>query len=240
MKTDIFNLIILDESGSMSGVTKQTISGCNETINTIRAAHEKFAETQNHYVSIYAFQENDSVPSRYLVKNEPIEKVEHITDKDYRPSGCTPLLDAIGSTLVDLKLVVDEKELAVGVVTIITDGYENASRHYTYEKIVKMIDSFKEIGWTFNFIGADIDVAATAHRMHMDSHLEFAKTAEGATGMFDAQNNARMRDYDRKRAIYEEERRKAHGGRVNKKNLFKLFRIDADKYFDENEEDKKE
>ena len=69
MKTEIYNLIILDESGSMSHVKRQTVSGCNETINTIRSAQEKFADTQTHYVSIYAFQANDKIPSRYLIKN---------------------------------------------------------------------------------------------------------------------------------------------------------------------------
>ena len=59
MKTEIYNLIVLDESGSMGCVRNQTISGCNETINTIRAAQEKYADTQEHFVSIYAFQTND-------------------------------------------------------------------------------------------------------------------------------------------------------------------------------------
>ena len=72
MKTEIYNLIILDESGSMDCVKKQTISGCNETINTIRMAQEKYADTQLHYVSIFAFQ-SGSVPSRYIIKNEPID-----------------------------------------------------------------------------------------------------------------------------------------------------------------------
>ena len=73
MKTEIYNLIILDESGSMSHVKRQTVSGCNETINTIRSAQEKFADTQTHYVSIYAFQANDKIPSRYLIKNQPLQ-----------------------------------------------------------------------------------------------------------------------------------------------------------------------
>ncbi len=67
MKSQIFNLIILDESGSMSFVTRQTINGCNETLETISAVQEKFAETQEHVVSIYAFEDGRR-PSRYIIK----------------------------------------------------------------------------------------------------------------------------------------------------------------------------
>ena len=105
MKTKVYNLIILDESGSMSCVTKQTINGCNETINTIKSTQQKYAANQEHYISIYAFQSNGNVPSRYLVKNIPASAAEHISDSDYSPWGATPLYDAVGSCLSELKLM---------------------------------------------------------------------------------------------------------------------------------------
>ncbi len=231
MKTDVFNLIILDESGSMSGVTAQTISGCNETINTIRSAQKQYADTQNHYVSIFAFQTDDRIPSRYIVKNAPIGEVKHIDGSDYCPHGCTPLYDAVGSTLVDLRAVVNERELAVGAVTIITDGYENSSRQYTYTQIVKLIDSLKEIGWTFNFIGADIDVDRTANALHMDSSISFCKSAAGTRDMFRKENRSRHAYYDKMNIDIELER-STSGGRMSKGRLFRKFRERADKYFD--------
>ncbi len=234
MKTDIFNLIILDESGSMSWVTDQTISGCNETINTIRSAQEKFSDTQNHYVSIYAFQSDAKIPSRFLIKNQPVEKVRHIGNDDYRPNGSTPLYDAVGATLVDLKLVVDEKDIAIGAVTIITDGMENASKHYSREKIVKMIDSLKEVGWTFNFIGADIDVKPVADSLHMDSSLAFSKKGHGTSHMFHTQNSARMRYYEEADMAMAEERIDSKG-HIRKEVLYKKYRAKADKYFEEDE-----
>ncbi len=236
MKTDIFNLIILDESGSMSGVTDQTISGCNETINTIRSAQEKFADTQNHYVSIYAFQSDARIPSRYIVKNQPAEKVRHINKDDYRPYGCTPLYDAVGATLVDLKLVVDEKDIAIGAVTIITDGMENASTHYSYDKVVRMIDSLKEVGWTFNFIGADFNVKPVAESLHMDSSLQYSKAGHGTSRMFMKENRARSKNYEEIAccmSVY------PAGEPVDKKKLYKKLREKADKYFDVDDEDDK-
>ena len=96
--SEIYNLIILDESGSMDCVTRQTIAGCNETINTIKSAERKYEGSQKHFVSIYAFQSEGNRSSRYIIKNEPAEKVNHITGEDYEPWGYTPLNDAVGAT----------------------------------------------------------------------------------------------------------------------------------------------
>lgn len=90
MKTTVFNLIILDESGSMSGVTKQTISGCNEAINVAKAAAEKNHDTLRSLMSVYAFQDGGPVKSRYILKNEDAAKACHITGDDYKPLGNTP------------------------------------------------------------------------------------------------------------------------------------------------------
>lgn len=197
MKTEFYNLIILDESGSMGGVADSTISGCNETLNTIRSSQRKFNDSQTHYVSIFAFQSDSSIPSRYLVKNEPIGEVRDINAELYRPYGMTPLYDALGSTLADLKTVVKDKELAVGNVTIITDGMENASLHYSQEKVVKMISELKKLGWSFNFIGADIDVETTARSLNIDNHMKFSKTTHGIAKMFACEQSSRERWYTR-------------------------------------------
>lgn len=197
MKQQIFNLIILDESGSMDCVRRQTISGCNETINTIKSAQKKFAETQEHFVSIFAFQSDGDRPSRYLIKNASIDKVKHITGKDYEPDGCTPLNDAVGSTLVDLKTATKQHEDAIGGVTIITDGMENSSTRYDTAQVAKMISALKELGWNFNFIGANIDVEATAKSYNIDNALEFAQDEAGTRAMFERESSSRMNYYAR-------------------------------------------
>lgn len=203
MKQQIYNLIILDESGSMDCVTRQTINGCNETLNTIRSAQEKYMDTQKHYVSIYAFQSSGNYPSRYLIKNVLIGDVQHITPKDYRPWGGTPLNDTVGSTLTDLKATVRQAENAIGSVTILTDGEENSSKRYTTEKVARMIEELKEIGWNFNFIGANIDVVKTAQRYCIDNTLEFQQDDAGTEEMFVRERNSRMRYYDRMNEVQE-------------------------------------
>lgn len=197
MKTSIYNLIILDESGSMSCVRKQTIAGCNETLNVIADSLNTFAETQEHFVSIYAFQSASNHPSRYILKNVPGAKARKITAADYEPWGGTPLYDAVGSTLVDLKATIDEIPQSIGSVTIITDGYENSSTHYSREKVASLIEHLKAKGWLFNFIGANIDVEKVSKSLHIDNSLAFDQDEEGTKVMFERERHARSRYYSR-------------------------------------------
>lgn len=183
-KTKVFNLIILDESGSMDCVRRQTISGCNETLNVIKSVQKKHADTQNNMVSIFAFQDNDSVPSRYLIKNVPAEACQHITKADYEPWGGTPLYDAIGATLTELKHAATKERDCTGSVTIITDGMENSSIHFNRRDVVRLIDFLKELGWNFNFIGANIDVDRVAADLSIDNTLSFQQDEEGTEDMF--------------------------------------------------------
>lgn len=201
MKTTIHNLIILDESGSMCGIRYQTITGCNETINTIKAAQIEHFETQKHSISIYAFQESATNPSHYIIKDISTSLVEDISGKDYNPEGCTPLFDAIGDTLTELKEFVSNEENGIGVVTIITDGMENASQRFHYDAIVKLIAELKELGWTFNFIGANIDAASTSKSYGIDNYLQFQQTEEGTEQMWGTERRSRNRIYSRYDAV---------------------------------------
>lgn len=182
-KTTVFNLIILDESGSMDSLTNATISGCNETLSVIRAAQQQVGDRQRHLVSIYAFQ-SGAVPSRYIIKNAPIANVRDLTKRDYRPEGCTPLYDAVGMTLADLEAVASTHEDAAAVVTIITDGYENSSTEYSGPQVAKMIAALKERGWTFNFIGANIDVEKVSRTLNIDNAMAWTSSEPGTREMY--------------------------------------------------------
>lgn len=183
-KTTVFNLIILDESGSMCGCTNATISGCNETIYAAKNIQKKHGDSQRSFMSIYAFQSGGPRPSRYIIKNADVNTVVPITQKDYEPNGCTPLLDAIGSTLVDLKEIASTHADSMGIVTIITDGYENSSEHYNYDQIKSLISQLKELGWTFNFIGANIDVMKVSRAMAIDNAMSFENDEDGTGAMW--------------------------------------------------------
>ncbi len=185
MKTTVFNLIVLDESGSMSHLTEQTISGCNETINVAKTQAEKNADVFRSLLSVYAFQDGGPVKSRYIVKNEDALKASHISGDDYKPWGSTPLLDAVGATLTELKTVAATHEDATGVITIITDGMENSSTHYSWQDVARLISQFKEKGWTVNLIGANIDVDEMANKMNIDNRMAFKASEEDSARMWE-------------------------------------------------------
>lgn len=198
MKSTIFNLIILDESGSMGCMKAQTISGCNETLNTIRNSAEKHADTVRNLVSIYAFQSGGPTPSRYLVKNADPKDVKDITTNDYEPCGCTPLLDAVGSTLTELKTVAATHEDATAIVTIMTDGYENSSRRYTWQHVAQLISQLRELGWTINLIGANVDVEQMASELNINksNSMAYTQSEEGTREMWNSFHHAVGRHID--------------------------------------------
>lgn len=202
IRTKVFNLIILDESGSMDCVWAQTISNCNETLQTIFSAQKEFYATQDHFISIYTFQDAGPLKSRYLLRNRPIAEARMLTSKDYRPNGCTPLYDAVGETLTDLEAVAETHDDAVASVTIITDGEENSSRRYSGSDVAKIISRLKEKGWNFNIIGANIDVESLAKDLHIDNTLKWEQTQEGTSSMGKKLNESQRSYY---RAMAEEE-----------------------------------
>jgi uncharacterized protein YegL len=189
VKTSVYHLIVLDESGSMDCVTRQTISGCNETIQTIRMMQESNKDTQVHYVSIYLFE---SGRSRYIVHNQPVGEVKNITDKDYRPAGCTPLFDALGFTLTEMKEIMGQPD-TLGYVTIITDGEENSSRRYTLEDVRNLIDELKKKDVIFSFIGANIDAAEYAKSLNISNSMQFVQDDEGTRAMWERERRGKMR-----------------------------------------------
>lgn len=156
-------VFILDRSGSMSGLERDTIGGFNSMIERQRK------EPGKALVSTVLFDNCSEV----IHDRIPLEKVPHMTEKEYFVRGCTALLDAVGRAIHHIgnihkyarKEDVPEKTLFI----ITTDGMENASHRYTYDKVHAMIKRQQEkYGWEFLFLGANIDAAAEAKRFGID------------------------------------------------------------------------
>lgn len=142
--------VVLDRSGSMNGIRKGTIDGYNEYINGLR--HDTDSE---YNVTLIQFDASGSSRGPELTVSyvdKPLADVSELMFNDYEPRGGTPLYDAIGECVRR----VEAKDRAVTVV-IITDGEENASAEFTKESIQKLRAEKEALGWTFVFIGADID-----------------------------------------------------------------------------------
>lgn len=151
---------ILDRSGSMCGLEEDTIGGFNAMLAKQKKTGEKA------YVSTVLFDDQCEV----LHDRVSIEEVKDITDKEYYVRGCTALLDAIGGAIHHIanvhKYARSEDRPTKTIFVITTDGLENASRYYSYDKVKQMISYEQEkYGWEFIFVGANIDAAKEAGRI---------------------------------------------------------------------------
>ncbi|MBQ7899090.1 MAG: VWA domain-containing protein [Bacteroidales bacterium] len=189
-KTPIYNLVILDKSGSMESIRTEAINGYNETLGSIKATQLKYLDTQEHFVSLAAFCD---CGIDMIYDMTPIKDAEKLTKEKYDPCCCTPLYDAIGKTVKELKRKTVEIEGAAFLVTIITDGYENSSKEWDAKSVGKLIESCKDEGWMFSFIGAGKDVVKVANTISITNTMVWENTSAGTEVMFRTENKARMR-----------------------------------------------
>lgn len=195
-KVNVYNLIIVDESGSMGSLREATLGGINETINTIRGAQEEFAQTQNHYLTLVTFDSGFRRPwVRTILNKVPIASVSGF--EDYDPNGSTPLYDAMGQSLTELERFVKKDPTASVVVTVLTDGYENDSRKWNAGSIRQLIERLKEKGWSFAYMGSAHDVEQVTISLSIDNVMEFAHDEAGAERTWARERGAR-RSYYRK------------------------------------------
>jgi hypothetical protein len=156
--------IVLDETGSMNGRQDQVISGFNEFLHTQQ--DKGLGDCQ---VTLIKFNSEQGINA--IFKDKDIQEVKELTHRDYQPTGTTPLYDAIAQGIQDTeegykkanevlaKLLGKETKAAMPfvVMLIMTDGMENASHHYNQKDIFNMVSQRKKDGWSFVFMGADMD-----------------------------------------------------------------------------------
>lgn len=185
-------VFILDKSGSMAGLESDTIGGFNAMI-------EKQKKQEGEcYVSTVLFNN----ASEILHDRIKLAEVPKMTESDYTVGGCTALIDAIGEAIHHIENIhkyaraEDVPEHTMFVIT--TDGMENASRHYTAEKVKKMIErKKKKHDWEFLFLGANIDAVETAKNYGIDEsravnyHSDSAGTSINYEAMSDAISTVR-------------------------------------------------
>ena len=193
-KTQVYNLIILDKSGSMGCIRSEAVNGYNETLGTIKAAQRKHYDTQKHYVSLAAFC---SCGIDMIYDKTPISKAEHLSQKQYKPCCFTPLFDAIGITINKLKKDIEKVEDAAVLVTIITDGQENSSKEWDGKAVKALIEQCKEDGWMFSFIGAGVDVIKVAATISISNTVLWEQTDRGTRDVFKNENRAQSRYYNK-------------------------------------------
>ena len=206
----IYNLIILDESGSMGNIKRQAINGFNETVQTIKAAQAKHEE-QEHFVSLVTF---NSGAIRTIYDKVAVSMIGLLDEQTYSPNCCTPLYDALGISLSALKYSVGKKDIAL--VTIITDGVENSSSEFTGQGVKTLVEELKGKGWVFTYIGTNQDVEKVAATISVTNVMSFDYSEQGTRQMFKKESRARSRFFDR---------------------IARRFRALAENYFEEKDDD---
>lgn len=162
MKTSVYNLVILDESGSMNAIRQDAVTCCNNLIGAIGEEAEGNPSLEQHLL-FFTFN------SEGIREQIPLSKVgadpPRLYPDDYRPQALTPLYDAIGKATGRLRLLLDGKEDFAVLVTILTDGAENSSDIYNGETIYSIIRQLSMRDWLFTYIGTNHDVQAEASRI---------------------------------------------------------------------------
>ena len=186
-KNDITELVfILDRSGSMAGLEEDTIGGFNSMIE------KQKSQPGDCFVTTVLFDHEILT----LHDRLPLSGIAPLTEDDYTVRGCTALIDAIGSTInkVDnIHRYQRPEDVPSNVMYVITtDGLENASKEYSSDKVKKMIEEHKKLGWEFLFIGANIDAVETAKHFGIaeDRAVNYHADKKGTAVVFNAVSKA--------------------------------------------------
>lgn len=187
MENKVTELVfILDKSGSMQGMEKDTIGGFNAMIEKQKKLDGKV------YVSTILF----SNFSKVLHDRKNLEEIEPLTENDYQTDGCTALLDAVGGAIKHISNIhkyarkEDVPDKTMFVIT--TDGMENASKKYQYDKVKEMIAEMEgKYGWEFLFLASNIDVAETARNIGLaEDHCVCYCVRDETTAMYEEVGDA--------------------------------------------------
>ena len=169
MNKKTYYQIILDASGSMATGYHTTLNTLNEQISMVKHKQSK-NEGESYALGISDFSDDLHV----MLPMQSPDHAKAITQEDYQLRGMTALWDAIGHTVTQLEAEVGKEvkeNRASVVVVVLTDGHENASRHYSARQIQSKIKELEATNlWDFSFIGADLDVDSMADEVGLEYH----------------------------------------------------------------------
>lgn len=191
---EIYDVYVLDRSGSMASIWKSTIDGLNEYLNkSKRIADEKNIKT---FISLLKFDDDFKV----VYTNTPINEVKQLDYETDGPRGGTALNDAIGRAITNIKEHLKGRENSDNVdvtITIFTDGYENASKEFNQKTIADLIKKVRdEYKWTVAYVGAgdkeDVERISISYNIDITNTASYVNSPEDTKRMFAANANSRM------------------------------------------------
>lgn len=201
---------VVDRSGSMGSIKKETIDNFNEQIGTLKALQEDYPE-EKYYVTLCLFDHE----IKTVYKDKPLNEVELLNEDTYIPRGSTALHDAIGFTISELRerrVKELKKEENEALIVILTDGYENHSKEWRGKKVADLIKEVDEKdNWTISFIGASKESAVSAAEtlgiqntsfVDTSSAESYRKTSKGISNALFSRGYAKSRGVSLKSAMF--------------------------------------
>ena len=189
-RTKVYNVIIMDRSGSMWDIQRPAIMGFNEVLGGVKSSQKKYSGTQEQLITLVLF-DSDGIEDVYW--NADPSKAEILTTETYVPGAATPLYDAMGRTFTRLERELKAEKNHSVVVTVITDGYENSSKEYSCETVNALVNHLKEEGWSFAYMGTDHDVKSVSVSLSITNVIQFEKTEEETMETFKKERRARAK-----------------------------------------------
>ena len=198
--------VLLDRSGSMCSIEKDTVAGLNKFIQ------EQKKEPGKASLRIVMFDSHDGLCLEVLRNEKDIRDTKKIRQEEFEPRGMTPLLDAMAKTMKDARAEQKKNDRKV-IFVVVTDGQENDSRKTTYEDVAKRIQKRKKDDWEFLFLSSDLEAVQQATKdMGIDRRMAAAYAPQRTMKTYDAisQNVGRIRRG--KNAAWKDEERVAMAG----------------------------
>ncbi len=187
----VHNLLLVDESASMQKLHKVAIDSINDTILSIKEV-STIHPNQEQKLSLFTF---NGLGIKMHIFNKVIDKVTPLGYSSFRPNSKTPLLDCIGQSIGMLRSAGSHKKNEKVVVTILTDGDENGSQKYTFGAIHSLISQMRNMGWIFNYIGANHDVKSVCNNLNISNYYIFKNEASGLIKQMSLERMARKKYY---------------------------------------------
>ena len=184
----VFHLLLLDESGSMGDIRQSVVDGFNAPAQTVMELEQQFPE-QEHRICLVTFNGSGI---RTPLFDEPAYKLPRLDVKSYYPRGATPLHDAMGQAITRLRALTDGHADHRVLVTILTDGFENASREYNQAAIQALVEELTEQNWTFTYFGANHDAQRAADSLSIRNSMDFAAAPAALPTLFARDRESRL------------------------------------------------
>lgn len=200
MQLKVYNLIIIDESGSMAAIATPVIAGITELLQQI-VVESKDQELEQ-WVNFYSF---NGEGIKELLPIQQVTPQYQFSLERYSPDSMTPLYDAIGYSVNKLRFELEGKQNCQVLVSIFTDGAENASKEYTGSTISNMIKKLSGEGWTFTYRGANHDVEETAMKLNISEISRFYSNSKSVNKLIEDEIMFRKAYYSKIRIDHKEE-----------------------------------